>query len=703
MPLDLKILDDFKRSIEDLEVDLSHPNCEHPNLNDLFVFPDFKALRGPFSKRLRDFRGEKILGTLKDIRHLIIFGDEQAGKTTLAKKIFLDSYFDGFIPILLKGEKIRSSNIRDALPKIISETYSNTSLENLIESQKCLCILDGISDVGINTRSKGKLIANLASVFPYILILSESPFQFASSDFPELDDYGRLEILPFGYVRRSELITKWVDLELTETAHEQEIWGRIDELNLHIDSLVRKNVVPAKPFYILMFIQSFGSVTSTNQRLELTSYGHCYQFLIYQALERAQVKQDEIDAYLNYLSELGRAILDSPHELLDESELSVFRAKYAESFLAVNQDKLIQKLTNASILENTDAGLRFRYRYLFYFFAAKNLADSLRKGDSAKNRVIHLIDTIHLDQSSNIVLFLTHHSKDPWVFEQILYSVMDVLTDRKEATLEADSLSFLKGFIDKIPAIVMENRDPSQERLKHNSQKDALARYEQENIEEQEAEDDNLIKDDASSFVRMITKMFRATEVCGQILRNRVGSLERSELEFFYEESLTAMLRFLDVILKSSEYVQDEAIRIVQRILQQSPDLSDSEVTQKAETFYVELNYAIILSILYKISSSLGSVKGREIYLKVAENKGTAASKLIQEVIELQFEKRLEHNKIKRLYDDLADNQVCARLLKQIVLRHCYMHDISMRDRQKLSTSLNMPLESFKSIPPSKK
>lgn len=38
------------------------------------------------------------------------------------------------------------------------------------------------------------------------------------------------------------------------------------------------------------------------------------------------------------------------------------------------------------------------------------------------------------------------------------------------------------------------------------------------------------------------------------------------------------------------------------------------------------------------------------------------------------------------------------QLLKQIILRHCYMHDIGFRERQKLADKLNIPIQVQRSI-----
>jgi hypothetical protein len=227
---------------------------------------------------------------------------------------------------------------------------------------------------------------------------------------------------------------------------------------------------------------------------------------------------------------------------------------------------------------------------------------------------------------------------------------MDIFSNEEEVTLEAGSLSFIEDFIKEIPDIVLENRDARQERLEEDKRKDEAEAEAEEEEEESEEENSLYESEDLTEFIAKVNKLFRATEVCGQILRNRLGSLERHSLELIYEESASVSLRFLGMFLKVSEYVREESIRKIVKAIDQEPNRSDAKIIRETEDFYVGMSYAVILGMLHRISHSLGSSKGRDIYIKVTEKKSTPALQLIQEIIELQFEKKLDFNKIEHLH-----------------------------------------------------
>ncbi|OZN73913.1 hypothetical protein CGQ14_34120, partial [Pseudomonas aeruginosa] len=52
-----------------------------------------------------------------------------------------------------------------------------------------------------------------------------------------------------------------------------------------------------------MLMQMFEAYAQQN--IELTSYGHCYQQLIYQSFEKAKISGRDYEKYLNVLTEIS--------------------------------------------------------------------------------------------------------------------------------------------------------------------------------------------------------------------------------------------------------------------------------------------------------------------------------------------------------------------------------------------------------------
>ena len=306
----------------------------------------------------------------------------------------------------------------------------------------------------------------------------------------------------------------------------------------------------------------------------------------------------------------------------------------------------------------------------------------------SKSKIRELVETIHLEKSSNIILFLTHHSRDEWIIDEITSSVNQIFCSEIEATLKAESLLFFKGFLEKIPAVILEQREAREERLQQDRRQD-IAEQNYQDVNEDELE----IDIDPNSLISKINKMFRSIDVCGQILRNRIGSLEKNSLESIVNESFSVSMRFVGLALKISEILKEESLKEIKNLLEQHPTVPDYKLTQQAQKIYWELNYWLIIGVLHKVAFCTGSAKGREIYIKIADSKDSPAARLIQEIIELQFEKKIDFNKVEMLHNDFASNPVCDLLLKHIILNHCYMHDIGYKDRQRLASILQISIQ----------
>jgi hypothetical protein len=619
----MQLTSKFSSSLNSMSIEFIHRNKENITFDDLFIFPPLRKMEVSLSKENSLILKEEIW---EHNDRIIIFGEEQSGKTSLSKHLFSEAHRKGYFPLLFNGEEISNSNVEELIKKRVKYIYSNKSFISFDGQVTKICIIDDFSSCRLTNNPKAlkNLIESLHLNFQKIILIAQDSFNFITPDFPILSEYKKIEILPFGHEHRSHLIEKWMDLGSEETETALEIFKKKDNLTLHINSLVLKNVVPAKPFFILLLLQSFEIAKPQGQ--ELSSQGHCYQYLIYQSLERAGIKQNDFDTYINFLTELGGTVMENSSGVLDKTSQDEFFRRYTDKYLISEpMKKLIDDLINSSILIKVDTGIKFKYRYLFYFFAAKKLADSLHKGEVAKSKIRELVETIHLEQSSNIILFLTHHSRNEWIIEEITNSVNQIFSSEIEATLEAESLLFFKGFLEKIPAVVLEQREAREERLQQDRRQD-IAEQNYQDINEDELE----IDIDPNSLMSKINKMFRSIDVCGQILRSRIGSLERNSLESIVNESFSVSMRFIGLALKISENLKEESLKEIKNLLEQHPTVPHYKLTQQAQKIYWELNYWLIIGVLHKVAFCTGSVKGREIYIKIADKLNSPSARLIQ-------------------------------------------------------------------------
>ena len=679
--LDSLLQQNFLDQLNDTEIIFAHRHADSISLDDLFVFPDLKKLK---------FNSSDVVSTLNssDIKIItgwnILFGDEQSGKTALSKRLVINALDNQLSPVLLTGHMIKASNIDKLLSIAIKKQYKISSLEELYSiGSDIVIIIDDYTEMDLNHKYHKVFLENLKSKFQNIVILADESFKYVAHDIQETTTFHRYEILPFGNERRSELIDKWVSLGRTEEIDESELYKSIDELKTHLDSFVRNNIVPAKPLFLLTILQTFES----HKPLEMTTYGHCYQMLIYQALEQAKIHTAESDPYINYMTELAGYFLMTKTTSMPEEQLSEFHSEYESKFLVTESaNSLKNKLIASKIISFSDESFSFKYRYIYYFYAAKYLAEQLGHNDSSKNLISELIENLHRESSANIIIFMTYHTKDQWILDEIQFSLMELFEAHEPEPLTIESLKFMNEFIDEIPHIVLEQIDTVEARKKVDLHKDKTEKIEAKLNEHLEGLE-------PSDLLARVNRVLKGMELIGQIIRNRHGSLHRDLLRELLNEAFDVGLRFLGYFLALTNNTKKEIIGHIENILIEHPNITNDALEKKAKNFFLHLTYRMIYGMLRKISFSVGAKELIPILEEIEKERECPAVKLIIQSIKLQFAKQMNVNQLEKLSFEFKHNIVCDRLLKEIVIQHIYMHHIDSKKKQQVSEKLGISVQ----------
>ncbi|BBM60487.1 hypothetical protein JMUB5056_2110 [Leptotrichia hongkongensis] len=124
---------------------------------------------------------------------------------------------------------------------------------------------------------------------------------------------------------RDELIKKWSNLK-DEVSNENEIMKKNDKrtefLNTTIGKIFNNGIMPAYPFFLLSVLGY--SETNKNLDKEITSQGYCYQFLIQMNFWKNGIRNDAIDIYLNFLSELSYYVFSKNIYELYQTDIDKF-------------------------------------------------------------------------------------------------------------------------------------------------------------------------------------------------------------------------------------------------------------------------------------------------------------------------------------------------------------------------------------------
>ena len=197
-----------------------------------------------------------------------------------------------------------------------------------------------------------------------------------------------------------------------------------------------------------------------------------------------------------------------------------------------------------------------------------------------------------------------------------------------------------------------------------------------------------------------IRKSAKSMEIIGQILRNQYGSLKKNILKELFEEGQNIGLRLLRSFIELMNKHYDNLYISIERELNKAENkknekLSKSEIESETKKIIANLSYYVILSWMYKIVDSIGYDKLIEIADSVNKKTDTVASKLINLSIHTWYGKKLDIKRIQSLYTefDKDNNYQAIYILKNIVIRHIYMHPVKYDDRHKLRTLLKLSVK----------
>lgn len=630
----------------------------------------------------------------------MIIGDEQSGKTALAKIIYKNLYInEENHPIFIDCHDINKADATKILEKQLANQYIDVDYNGFINSgRKKILILDNFESISLNAKFQRKLFDDLESIFDYIYVFSNLYIRFNESKYIDLPSYKQYEILPFNNLKRGELIEKWNALGQEEIIDAKSLHNANDWITYNVDGIIRKNILPAKPMYILSVIQHLDS-SKTND-YSLTSYGHCYQSLIQKSLEQSNIKADEFDQFINYLSELSYYIFLTRSESITNHQLEKFKKSYSDKYIIISHDHILKSLIMSGIIKNNNDSFKFSYRYIFYFYVAKYISEHL-DNKPCKSEITRLCENIHTEKNSNILIFLVHHSKDQYIIDEILLHAEINFDKYPAAKLDKNETKYLESYVKNLPDLVIEQRNIDDERRKKLITKDMTDSVEEDNYNEvdfncQEEKHELSGIDKTSSEVNT---SIRLTEIIGQILRNRHGSLTKDQLKGLTLAAYESGLKFLSYFINETESNQEHIINIIQNLIRKNASKSNEQITKLAREFFLFLCYTIIYSVLNKIKESIGTNKLMLIFEEItAENIESPAIQLLQIAIHLEFKKEIPRKEIEQFYFRYKNDQIIIRLVQEIVIQHLYLNHIDHTERQWLSSKLGLPIETQRRI-----
>ena len=705
--------------IEEVGINLIHPRRERLSLRDIFVYPDLLPITDDVAKtqdRFERFVSAESLIFGTDWSHVILEGEEGAGKTALLRMLYFEFYNRGKIPLYLNGSQIKSGRDREfrgLLKRTFDTTYQGddfTQFEQLDPSERILLV----DDLDLSGKTEKHIDGTLQFIKKFFSrailvtgdILSFQKLATYSEGERVLQDYTFLSIQEFGHAKRDELIKRWILL-----GRDDRDWNTLVTLNerdnarVVINTTIGRSLMPSYPFVVLVILQS--RETGASSPIGST-YGHHYQYLITRSLIECGVRTEDLDAISNYISELAYdQFYSRDMKEISSSEYFSWHRDFCSAYgIEWDVNRVLARLQRGGIISIEHTGrVIFRYQYVYFFFLAKRLSSSLDK-DDIRCKVKHMCRRLHLIEYSHIVLFLIHHSNDEFVLNAVRGAASSLLKEQEPFAFEIESDSSLTAAINRLPSAigvqVLEDRDPDteqEEALKRRDVVEANQRQLEDELSDIEEYRDATM--DGLDAVGQLAVAAKTIELLGQTLRNYYGSLKIDAKVSMGRGALDLALRTLGVffeLLGQNHFDLVEFLMHTRRDYERKKLKSSSRKTdEQLERWARDLVFSIFREvgrmILKKVASALGSEQLRPTLQQLVPKNASIAYRLVQLAAALDGPTEIPRETIEGIARDLRNNPLAFQILRDLVALRVYRYPTEYGDKQWLSEKLNFSMK----------
>ena len=515
-----------------------------------------------------------------------------------------------------------------------------------------------------------------------------------------IKDYNKFKIREFSPVERHALIKRWIQIkedtqiQINKNHLQQSIDEKTELIEYSLGIIFGKGIMPSFPFFILSLLAAQDTQTPLDS--EITSQGHCYQALIYLYLKKQGVKNDQIDIYTNFLTELAYFIYISKGNGLSNEVFQNFLEEYKSKFnLPISISDIVQTLSKINICKfDSFNQFNFCYSYIYYFFVAKYLAEQLEFKKETINRIL---SHLHKDENAYIAVFIAHHTKSNYLLDELLLNAEILFEKHLPATLDTDELSFFDKHEDEIVKAIL----PS---FGHNSVEERKKILEEKSRQEEARKDenevaDNIFDEESNELVTNLRLGIKTVEVMGLIIKNRSGSLDKQKIEYIYEQGMKVHLRiiksFINLIREEKsekEFINFLTERINKAIEEkENKQLSIDKIEKLVRKIYWNLNFSVLHGFTTKAIHSLGSSNLLNISQAVSENLRTPSAFIINHGIRMWYGKNLRLDEIETRLKDADFSKTAQNLMKFKIVEHCRLHNIEFKDLLKIEQKLQIP------------
>jgi hypothetical protein len=694
--------DEILRFLEDPGLTLTHREKGQLTLSDIYVPPDFREVtfKGEQTALLH---GEALLDKVVELGTVLITGSEQSGKTTIAKRLFVDFRRKGYIPLYVECSSLRvesQDQLYNALYRLVEDQYRRENVEpyKQAERQKRVLLLDNLHRLAATKTMRRRLVEGLKQFAGFVvLVANDLALQIEEIARGSSVPVKTYRIQQFGHVLRSRLVEKWFLID-GEPSQDVSFVHELTEVERVLDTILGKNFVPAYPVFILAVLQA--SETATPIDLRASTQGYFYEMFIRAALGVGEDRQS-YDIKSAYLAFLAYRFFTNRWRDGGLEDLARVHADYQHLYdIKRSMKELLDQFVRRQVMDASTGRYRFKYRYIYYYFVASYLRDHITEPDT-RTTISQLAQRVYVEENANILLFLAHLSKDPFIIDEMLREAERVYEEWEAAKLQEDA-EFIADLMSPEMALEYIEKDVAQARREMHEQMDANNQPETPN----DPIIDPNVEPDAAFMnpVMHLNIALKTQQILGQILKNFPGSLEgETKLRIAgqcYGLGLRAMAAIFQLIRDNKTAIlADIRSFLVRERSGQDPE----QLSEKARHTLGGMAHLIAFGLIKRVSYAVGSPDLTETYERLLGEEPDVALMLIDTSIKLDHSAAVPETEIRVALERVHGSQFTLSLLQHLVIQRFYLFPSDYKVRQRLCEQLGIAYKPVQTQDPRQK
>lgn len=704
----------FREWLENPGANFTHPQGDL-KLEDIFVYPDLREYNFKTFKNQSNqicFPNLRIVSntTTETGTKYVFVGDDSSGKTTICKKLFIDYYYKGYLPIFINGQDL-SNNVRlEIFEKALGKEYLKQydavlcSFEK-IDIEKIVIIIDDFHKIKVKNDYKIVLVKNISKKYCNIVVTGNTlmPFESVKNKAQEdiFKDFTLYSILEFGTKLRYELVRKWntvgQDVRFIDT---NELLRKNDFANNHINSVIGKNYIPSYPIYLLGMLQALEGGANLNYTNNYSQHGFYYELIINEALNKAVKDKKEISLYINYITTFCYFLFEQKVKELSIPEFNNFHDTYCNHHDIKNfGSKTILEVFHNAKLFSVNAFISISYKFVYYYFVAKYLTNNISK-DETKYVISKMIKRLYREEFSNIIMFLTHLSKEPFIISELVENAKTIFNENDIAKLDKD-VSEINNLIKELPKQILGNVSIDAYRDEELEEKTEIERLEKEyDNKYSEFENNEFDLDESTDAIDLLAKLTLAlknVEILGQVVKKywgeMAGEVKYSLVSETYFLGLRTLNNYLTFIEDNSEMLIPQIASLIDKKFLKDKFQLEKRVEDLASDFIFRLCFLASIGIVRRISNSIGYGGLEGTFAKVLEQKNENSIRLIDLSIRLEHFSGFPIDRVKQDLKDFGNNKLASLVLRNLVINYMYMFETDCKLKAKLCNLLGINMQ----------